>query len=151
MSSEKIFWLSLQNSRKLPHRKNEILVFFCATSATDMFTIHQIEDSSFVYVKHASLDISIKGQFESKVRPTQFFILRAHLHGIFFQTEIIILQKKKPIKSLLEAKMCFYVHQRWLTKSTFSNMVTCVACLRSPHYDWNESESWTLFTSIKLC
>ena len=28
-------------------------------------------------------------------------------------------------------------------------MVTCVTCLRSPGYDRNESETWTLFTSIK--
>ena len=30
-----------------------------------MFTIHEIDNSSFVYVKHVFLDISIKGQFES--------------------------------------------------------------------------------------
>ena len=30
-----------------------------------MFTIHEIKNSSFVYVKHVFLDISIKGQFES--------------------------------------------------------------------------------------
>ena len=30
-----------------------------------MFAIHQIKNSSLVYVKHALLDISIKGRFES--------------------------------------------------------------------------------------
>ena len=39
--------------------------------------------------------------------------------------------------------LCFYAHQRWLTKSTFSHRVTCVACL------WF-SEFWILFTSMKL-
>ena len=72
--------------------------------------------------------------------------------------------QKKNIKSLLEAKiwfmlsfrnnrrniMCFSVQQRWVTKSTFSHMVTRVAYLRSPLFDWNESKSWTLFSSIKL-
>ena len=43
-----------------------------------------------------------------------------------------------------------YVQQRLLTKSTFSHMVTRVACLRSPGYDQNESKYWTLFTSRKL-
>ena len=47
-----------------------------------------------------------------------------------------------------QKKCC--VQQRWLTNSTFSHMVTCVACLQSPHYDRNESEPWILFTSIKL-
>ena len=44
--------------------------------------------------------------------------------------------------------MCFFVQQRWVTKSTFSHMVTRVAYLRSPRYDRNESESWTLFRSL---
>ena len=61
----KFFFCScLKNRRKLAHRKNEILVLFCAMSATDMFTIHRIENSSFVYVKYVFLDISIKGRFE---------------------------------------------------------------------------------------
>ena len=43
----------------LAHRENEILVLFCTTSATDMFTIYT-ESKTTVYVKHALLDISIK-------------------------------------------------------------------------------------------
>ena len=65
MSQEKFFWLCLQNGRELVHRKNDILVLFCTVSTTDMFTLHQIKNSSLVYVKHTSLEISIKGQFES--------------------------------------------------------------------------------------
>ena len=56
---ENVFCLYLQHRRKLAHRKNEILVLFCTASATDMFTINQIENSSFVYVKHVFLDISL--------------------------------------------------------------------------------------------
>ena len=63
MRLEKNFCLCLQNRRKLVHRKNEILVLFCPT--TDMFAIHGIKNSSFVYVKHVLLEISIKGPFES--------------------------------------------------------------------------------------
>ena len=65
MPPEKIVCLCLQNRRELAHRKNEILVLICAMSATDMFTIHEIKNSSFAYVKHVFLDISIKGQFKS--------------------------------------------------------------------------------------
>ena len=60
----------------------------------------------------------------------------------FFQIDIKISPKQKQkTKSLLETKIlfmfpfrnnrrnivCFYVQQRWLTKSTFSHMVTHVA------------------------
>ena len=65
MPPEKIVCLCLQNRRELAHRKNEILVLICATSATDMFTIHQIKNSSFTYVKHVFLDISIKERFKN--------------------------------------------------------------------------------------
>ena len=65
MSQEEFFWLCPQNGRKLVHRKNDILVLFCAVSTTDRFTIHQIKNFSLVYVKHTLLEISIKGQFES--------------------------------------------------------------------------------------
>ena len=54
------FCLYLKNRRKSAHRKNEILVLLCAMSATEMFTKHRIENSSFVYVKHVFLDISVK-------------------------------------------------------------------------------------------
>ena len=64
MPLEIFFSLSLQNWRKLAHRKNEILVLFSATSAVDMFNIHGIKNSSFVYVKHGFLYISTKEQFE---------------------------------------------------------------------------------------
>ena len=64
MPLENVFCLCLQHRRKLAPRKNEI-VLFCTRSAADMFTIHQIENSSSVYVKLASLDISIKGRFKS--------------------------------------------------------------------------------------
>ena len=60
MPSEKSFCLCLQNRRKLAHRKNEILVLFYTTSATAMYTIHRIKNSSLIYVKHVLLDISIK-------------------------------------------------------------------------------------------
>ena len=50
-----------KNRRTSVHRKNEILVLFCDMSTTDMFTIHGIKNSSFLYVKHVILDISIKG------------------------------------------------------------------------------------------
>ena len=70
MPPENIFCLCLQHRTKLAPRKNEIIVLFCTTSAKKclryiMFTIHQIRNSSLVYVKHVFLDISIKGRFES--------------------------------------------------------------------------------------
>ena len=59
------FYLYLNNGRKLGHVKNEIVVLFCTMSATYMFNIHRIKNSSFFYAKHVFLDISIKGQFDS--------------------------------------------------------------------------------------
>ena len=49
---EKFFNLYFQNRRKLAHRKNEILVLFCAMIPADIFTIHQINNSSFFNVKY---------------------------------------------------------------------------------------------------
>ena len=60
-ASEKFFCFYLQNLRKLVHRMNESLVLFCSRSATDMFAIHQMKNSSLIYVKHVLLDIAIKG------------------------------------------------------------------------------------------
>ena len=61
MLPEIFLYLCLQNGGKLVHRKNEILVLFCAMSAADMFNIHLIENSSFICVKNFCLGISIKG------------------------------------------------------------------------------------------
>ena len=66
MPPEKLFLFTTTDRRKLAYRKNKLLVLFCTTTATAMFTIHQIKNSSLVYVKHVLLDISIKGQLESK-------------------------------------------------------------------------------------
>ena len=63
---EKLFLFTTTDRRKLAYTKNKLLVLFCTTTATTMFTIHQIKNSSLVYVKHVLLDISIKGQLESK-------------------------------------------------------------------------------------
>ena len=52
MPPEKIFYVYLQ---KLVLRKNEMLVLFCATSATDIFTMHRINNSSFFYMNRQNL------------------------------------------------------------------------------------------------
>ena len=52
MPPEKIFYVYLQ---KLVLIKNEMLVLFCATSATDIFTIHRINNSSFFYMNRQNL------------------------------------------------------------------------------------------------
>ena len=89
-NAEIFFYLCLQNKSKLAHRKNEILVLFCAISARDMFTIHGIKISSFVYVKHPFLDISIKRQLESnscflfnKSKTSPFFFKKKTFFFIF--------------------------------------------------------------------
>ena len=64
---KKNVYLCLQNRKKLAHWKNEILLLICAMNPTDMFTIHWMKNSSFVYVKHIFLDIFIKGRFNKNV------------------------------------------------------------------------------------
>ena len=99
------------------------------------------------------------------IRPDQLdFSFRGPAGMVFFSNwNKNIIKVKNTLKSLLETKIwfmlsfinnrrniaCFCDQQRWLTKSTFSHMVTRVTCLRCSCYDRNESKSWTLFTSIK--
>ena len=102
-NAEIFFYLCLQNKSKLAHRKNEILVLFCAISARDMFTIHGIKISSFVYVKHPFLDISIKRQLESN----SCFLFNKSKTSPFFKKKNVFLYistKKNQQKNTL--KVC---------------------------------------------
>ena len=135
---------------------------------TELFNILKIFSSvtrKKIFLKYIKRSHFYSKKYNFCIRPDQldFSFCGPTCMVIFFKLKKKISQKNT-IKSLLEAKIwfmlsfrnnrknivCFYVQQRWLTKSTFSHMVTRVACLQSPRCDRNESESWTLFKSIKF-
>ena len=101
---EIFFCLCLQNRRKLAHRKNEILVSFCAT--VRQTCLLYIESKTTVYVKHVLLVISIKGWFESN---------KCLLHS-------------SSQKLLLLFKKCFSLHfyVKEISKTIFWKSVTII-------------------------
>ena len=83
-------------TRKLAHKKKEILILFSATSATDMFTIQRI----------VFLDISIKGRFESN--------------------KCLLLIKSKITPFFYFKKMFLYLYKKRIDKKLFSKSETII-------------------------
>ena len=82
---------------------------FALTSATDMFTIHRIENSSFVYLKHVFLDISIKGRFESN---KCLLFIKSKTH--FIQKFFLYIFKKKISKKIFSKSVITIVYKDYL-------------------------------------
>ena len=122
MLPEKFFCLCLQNRKKLAYKKNEILVLIWATSATDMFTIHRIKNSFCVYVKHVLLDISVKGQFESK-KWNVYYSSNQKLFLSFEKGFSLHFCKKRISKKIISMSVTIIVYKHNLKPLSFFDVI----------------------------